>query len=54
MNELFDWLNNIIALRIKMHNQIVQSFLDRKIVNVEEKENFKSSISSIVKGKKIS
>ena len=34
MNELFAWLNGIIALMIQIQNQVVQSFPNMTIVNV--------------------
>jgi len=52
MNEMFDWMWNIIALTIQIQRHIAQSFLNRKIVNVNERAKFKSSMSSFIKGKK--
>jgi len=54
MNELFDWMKDIISLMIQMKNQEIQSFLNRIIYERWREQNSKSSLSSITKGKKIS
>jgi len=45
---------NIIALTNKLQKHIAQCFLNKKIVNIEEKVKFKSYLTSSIKGKKIS
>jgi len=37
-----------------MQKHIAQSFLNRTILNVEERTKFKSSLSSFIKGKNMS
>jgi len=41
MNELFDWMKDVIALRIQMENHVAQSFLNKIICKCWRDHNSK-------------